>query len=291
MTTNIINKLLSLIVILFISIGSLAQNPPIDGRKKEIDSLRNILVTAKDTARINALINLSNRMKYVNSDSAIIYALQAYREAVGINYYLGAANALRRILSVYRFIGNIMEQEDYFDRITSYYGKAKEKTIIRYVHSWRGETLFAQCRFQEALKEHQRYLAEVEREAKDDKYARAWANNNIGIAFYGLGEYEKAYEHLLKSLELSLDLTDTASQITIQAYAYEAMGNLYLNFDDIETAKYYYEKSPIPIWDDQWRKIDFEAGIFLKNKNFDSALIYREKHSQYNFKTLIKEIS
>ena len=291
MTTYIISKIPSLIVVLFISISSLAQNPSIDGRKKEIDSLRHFFVTAKDTTRINALINVSNRIRYLNSDSAIIYAEQAYREAVGINYYLGAANALRRITSVYRFIGNIKGQGDYFDKIASYYGKAKEKTIIRYVHLWRGENLFAQCRFQEALNEHKRYLAEVEREARDDKYSIAWAHNNIGLAFYGLGEYEKAYEHLSKSLEVSLGLTDTASQITIQAYAYEALGNLYLNFDDIETAKYYYEKSPIPIWDDQWRKIGLEAGIFLKNKIFDSALIYREKHSQYNLNELKSSIS
>ena len=270
-----------LVVFLLLSMISTAQTSEIEGLKKEIDSLRQVLLTAKDTTRVKALIRMCARLRNFNSDSAIIYAEQAYNEAVSINYNLGAANALRNIGVVYRFIGNIKEEGNYFRRMMPYYETSNEKEVPRYVHSWVGENLYGQCRYQEALIEYRKFLAEIPRVSKNLTYDTAYAYNNIGTAYFGLGEYEKAYNYLLASLKLSLSLEDTVSKFTIQAYAYESMGDLYLNFDEIETANFYYEKSPGAKWDDQWSKIRLKANIFLNNKRYDSALVYHEKHTKH----------
>ena len=83
-----------------------------------------------------------------------------------------------------------------------------------------------------------------------------------------------------KAFDRSSKLKDPTEVTTAVGYAYEAMGDLYLKFEDFETAKYYYEKCPEMVYDDQENKTRFKVALFMAMKNFDSALVYHRKYSQ-----------
>lgn len=73
----------------------------------------------------------------------------------------------------------------------------------------------------------------------EDDYSEIQLLNNLGIAYYGLGAYEKTLEYFLKVLELEKDLDNLPSLS-------RAMNNVGIIYDEIgrlDKSAYYYEKS------------------------------------------------
>lgn len=82
-------KIKALLFLVLVSNAIMAQNA-------EIDSLRRLLQTAKDTARINILNDISCSFYHENNDSIIAYANQAYKESKQISYLKGLSVSLVR---------------------------------------------------------------------------------------------------------------------------------------------------------------------------------------------------
>lgn len=73
----------------------------------------------------------------------------------------------------------------------------------------------------------------------EDDYSEIHLLNNLGIAYYGLGAYEKTLEYFLKVLELEKDLDNLPSLS-------RAMNNVGIIYDEIgrlDKSAYYYEES------------------------------------------------
>ena len=64
-------------------------------------------------------------------------------------------------------------------------------------------------------------------------------NGSLGIAYQSVGEYDKAREHLEKSLAIHKDIGDRNGE----AASYGGLGNVYLAVGEYEKASYYNKKS------------------------------------------------
>ena len=280
------NKIKTLLFLIILSNTVMAQNA-------KIDSLKKVLETAKDTTRVNALNELSKALMQLNSDSALLITAQSYKEAEKIHFTRGMAKSCTISMNNYRNQGNAKASELENQKLIVLAEKLGDFELLAGAYSRLGENLYGQCRYNEALEAHQKSYAiqpKIQNRDLDPAYRKAYVYNNMGYAHYGAGNYEKAYQYLKQSLDISLQLRDSLSIFTIVAYCYEALGDLYLNFDDIEMAKYYYEKSPGRIWDDEWNHLSIRAQICLKKNQYDSALIYYKEYIANHLKNFSKKL-
>src|SRR5438477_3561747 len=67
---------------------------PVFAQRTKIDSLKKILPSLHDSAKVDCLNVLSLVYSYLNADTAKSYAQKAYTEASGINYSRGTAVSL-----------------------------------------------------------------------------------------------------------------------------------------------------------------------------------------------------
>ena len=77
-----------------------------------IDSLNNVLQTQKDTTRVNTLNELANAYRGLKTDTIIIIAGQAYREADKLNHKSGMARATLITMWAYLNLGNQIKVEE-----------------------------------------------------------------------------------------------------------------------------------------------------------------------------------
>src|SRR5215204_6360892 len=74
---------------------------------RRIDSLTKALNNAKDTSRVNTLNELSNTYRFINSDTGLAIAKQAYEEAKKIRHKNGMMRATRISMLTYMNRGDV----------------------------------------------------------------------------------------------------------------------------------------------------------------------------------------
>jgi len=74
----------------------------------------------------------------------------------------------------------------------------------------------------------------------DNKHGRAGVLNNIGAAYYQIGDYQNALKSCLKSIELKIEFGDDADSFM---WSYYITSFVYAVLDDFENAKNNIEKS------------------------------------------------
>ena len=289
------NKLWALTILLFFGITAAAQNTQIDSLKKSynnaiksgiadalktIDSLTDVLKNAKDTNRVNTLNNLSNAYRWTNSDTGLVISAQAFEEAKKMQFKRGMARATHISMLIYMNRGDLNKYEEYARKSIPLFQDLKNYQYLVSNYRRIGEILDQKCNYTEAISYYQKGFDLVSETGQFKSWHIVTFNIAIGNSLLKKGNFERAYEYFKKGFEESAKLKDPTEITTAVGYAYEAMGDLYRKFEDFETAKYYYNKCPDMVYDDQENKTGFKVDLFMAMKKFDSALIYYNVYAE-----------
>ncbi|MBC7935873.1 MAG: histidine kinase [Rhizobacter sp.] len=250
-----------------------------------IDSLKKIMPSLKDSNRIDCLNKLSieyfiNALAetYINvhTDTAAMYASQAYNEAVKIQYIKGIADALQNLGEIARDRGNYVAGENYFRQSIELYAKINDREKYSWAHYTMGWCLHRQCRFSEAKLIWEKaliYYIEVDNKKRQSELIRM-----ISYTYSEQGYNEKAFENLLQAIRITFKINDARGIISSP----QVMGNLYKDAGEIETALAYYQlaannaKPSNPV-----RYNHLLGQISMLMNQFDSAIYYYKKAGQY----------
>lgn len=282
--------------------------------KAVIDSLSNLLNSAKDTSKVLILNQLA--WNYRNSDlsQAIAYGEQSIALAQSIKYYRGLAEAYNMVGVVQRNIGNyskatdfyfkalqvaeqynIMQQISYsnlnlgdifkyqknYEQAVLYINKAiqsfeniKDQRGIGYGYIRLGEVYQEQGLYREALKAYEKSL-EVRISLKD-KSAIESTTNRLGNLYELMNDYPQAIKYLTQSLEIGSQINDLKSIAGTQA----DLSRLYFKQGDDDKAIEYAEQSlelgqKLDTRESIKRASQVLAEIYAKKENYQKAYYYQ----------------
>lgn len=215
-------------------------------QKKKIDSLLNILKTAKeDTNRVKALNKLGWQFKYSNPDSTILLAKQAISLAQKINFKTGLAVAYTNAGVGYDVKG------DYAKALENYFAGLKidellkNKTGIAIHYGNIGLVYREQANYPLAIDYYFKAL-KIDEEL-GNRAGISIHFNNIGLVYLDQGDAPNALEYYFKALKIDEEL---GSKNGI-GRLFGNIGNVYASQNDFVKALDYYFKA---------LKIDEELG-------------------------------
>ncbi len=233
-------------------------------KRLKIDSLKKILPSLKDTARIDCLNALSQGYIGVKTDSAKLYGLQALKEANNINYTYGQGKAYFRIaLSLWVSGMEFPAMERYSNMAIIHFKKYPNDQQLGVAYRDLGYSKWAQSSFPEAIDAMQTCL---------QLYIKAGDTADIGSIYNILGAieaergyYGNALQYLLKGIGFN------------QESNYGDLGLLYMLVGDFDTALEYLRKSLVTS-----KYANLSIGeVFFNEKKYDSALHYYRQFQQY----------
>lgn len=228
---SISKQILIFIVQVFCCAVCFAQPQTIDNLKKDLPSLR-------DTSRIDCLNALSQNYIYLQPDTAKIYALQAYTEALKINYLRGMAKAFSNCAYVEgKAIGHFPVAEDYGRKAIELYKKTNdEKGLIDAYIIW-SFSLMAQGSYDSSIIGDMKAIELCKK--INYKVMEARAITQIAINYLEGGNYAKAIEYSMEGVKVARQSKDS-DRITVSL---AIAGNLYSYAGDTKTALSYYFES------------------------------------------------
>ncbi len=184
-------------------------------QREQIDSLKKILPSLHDSARVDCLNELSDiYLKFIPPkrpvtnrnivDTAAKYAALAYEEAIKINYIHGRAESLSYKGEIENISDNFLAQEKLSLEAIALYKKTSNKKRLAETYWNLGQSLYAQSFFAEAIKN------------LDTAYAWYIKSGKVSGRYWGLstaiymesGNYEKAFELARKGLDIAIQNKD-----------------------------------------------------------------------------------
>ena len=271
-------KLKWLILFLLFHFFCLSQGNRIDSLKKLLPTLNyNIRVDCLNKLSVEYYINALPETYYnVQTDTAILFAKQAYGEAVKINYKKGLAEALQNLGEIYRDRGDFISAEKYFRQSISLFEQIHEVEKYSWAYHTLGWSLHKQCKFGEAKLAYERampYFIKVGNKEIQSRLLRL-----ISYTYSERGYNEKAFEYLLQAITITFKINDARGVISSP----EVMGNLYKDAGENETALTYYRlaaqnaKPANPV-----RYNGLMGNICMVLNQSDSAIYYYKKSHQF----------
>ncbi len=245
-------------------------------KRSTIDSLKIILLTAKDISRVNCLNKLSPLYLLISTDTAYKYASEAYIEAEKNNFVKGMGDAVLNLEGIATIKGDWITAEKYCRQAIHLYEKTQALNKLNDAYIMLGYCLFSESNYTEARAMYEKaslYFFNI-----DDNKKQALICRFIGKTYYEQGYYEKAFEYFLNARKLGSKIkypTTTGSLPGIMA-AYLHIGKIYKDAGDYKTAMIYYRKVAQDAKENEIPE-DYYAMMgemsFLQNK-WDSALHY-----------------
>ncbi|MDQ6763593.1 MAG: histidine kinase [Bacteroidota bacterium] len=266
------------------------------GPEQNIDSLRRVLPSLKDTARIDKLNELSS-FYIVNDqkDSAEHYATIGYQEAKKLNYIHGMAVYFCCKSQMARhFYDDFVESEALGKESLRWYEQTGNKEGMANTYYFLCAAAFAQSKFEEAIGySEKRYLnAKQNRNQSEMMSALGYISGIYGQT----GDYEKAFLYKQRTYDFFLkakNKIEISSSLYGIAQLYELTGDypnalIYfrrvLQMDDEET-----RKQRIASDEDIWFKMEL-AEVFSHLQQFDSAWHYYQSFKPSKDKTVYMRV-
>ncbi|HRH51378.1 MAG TPA: histidine kinase [Panacibacter sp.] len=230
-----------------------------------------------DTVRINCLNELGfeysnpywSKSKYVRTDSALFYTLQAQKESQQLKYALGIGTAFQNIAFVEEEYGDFIKSEYYAKLAIPIFEKENRQIELNRAKINLGWYFFHQGKYQEAMEIYQKELPFYQT-IKDTEHV-AMIFLLMGLNLTSQGYYEKAFEYFQKNFNTQ----KKANGILDILYSPERRADLYLGAGDTANALLYYRKvaahaSEHNIILDYSSVI--KSTIYTLQKQYDSAL-------------------
>jgi tetratricopeptide (TPR) repeat protein len=239
-------------------------------QRARIDSLKKVLPTLYDSARVDCLNALSEAYLKVNEperpvqyrniigDTAANYAKLAYEEAVKINYTHGIAESLSYKGEIETFSQNFPVQERLSREAIDLYRRTANKKGIAEAYYILSHALYAESEFAEAIKN------------LDTAFYWYKKNGDTNGMFYTLtiahwvynaaGDYEKCFELARKCLDMAIQINNDSFKKDVSV----EIAYLFAAIEDYEKALEYL------------RKVNGRgnAEIFIATGQYDSAKYY-----------------
>jgi tetratricopeptide (TPR) repeat protein len=266
--------ILCLNVLLLVGISSFAQ-------QEKIDSLKKVLPSLVDTARIDCLLNLCTQYVFLEvsvghlhqpyRDSILLLSNMAYDESKRLNHFNGMARSfISRAALKNHFLADYPAMEELARESLKWFALTGNKKLIE-IAAWQvGFSLAMQDKLEEGLVYFQEAYDWAEKNGNIN-----WMYMSIGPGYEyyrDRGEYEKAFETFKKEQELDLKFKghiDTSTEKYILAELYRRIG------DNAAALNYYREfVKRIDLKNDNiWYRISYPE-LFALNDKMDSALYY-----------------
>ena len=209
-----------------------------------IDSLKKKLFFLQDSGRVNCLNKISieyyinalpQTYNHVQTDSARLFALEAYDMAEKIHYTNGIADALQNLGEIARDRGEYHSAENYIRKAI----KLFEKINVSDKFSWSaltlGWSLHVQCKFMEAKAAYEKAMPYYLRTGNKEKQAMLY--RLISYTYSARGYNEKAFENMLKAIRITREISDFRGSVSSPLN----MGVLYQDAGETQTALFYYQ--------------------------------------------------
>ena len=249
-------------------------------QQKEIDSLRNVLPSLSDTARIDCLLKISFKyghinndsdvlFVYVNSDSAILYAKKALTEAKQIPYLKGMANAFENLGEMANSY-NLHDGEDYLKQAILLYDKINDLENLNWSYLWLGFYLTYECEFDKARSALEKALFYYKRSKNEAREARTYGLLSDSYSLQGY--YKKAFDYCLKYITI---IQKNNKYKTDPIATSLSLGDLYaIAGDNITALKYYRQSADYSKGYHNQLYYEIKVRISMLENNYDSALYY-----------------
>ena len=280
-----------------------AQNPKsINSDSLKIDSLKRILPSLKDTARINCLNNIGeafldrNDYKFKRKvDSALVYAEIANHEATKTGYKYGIAKSLLEFCSGFKLYSfhnrnnridnaaNFSKWGVYQKQLYDIAGQIEDAEIWGRTYSLQSDLFSWQKKekeSQEALKNAMKWFRK-----SGDEMNEAAICTVIGYTYSANGEYENAFEYFSRALQIGKKLSSNAGPVDFSTeelvnYGLMNMADMYVAAGDYESALNFIREGMQ--FDaklnasNKWGLEEQLANLFLGSGQYDSAFYYLE---------------
>ncbi len=206
--------------------------------QKELDSLTQILTTAKhDTTKLKMYLKIGDLYEYSMPDSALIY----------LNKLLDVADSNRDkeiIALCYNHLGIVYQNFGKYQLAIDYYTKAKKinketdnKVGLGGNFVNIGLIYYYQGNYDKALEFYHKSLKISDK--MGDARLKSVSLSNIGLVYFEQSEYKKAIDYYQQSLKIDLE----SNNINGTANTYLSLGNVYGEKGNLDTALYYFEKA------------------------------------------------
>ena len=265
-------KFIRVILFLLIPLVSLSQS-------KQIDSLKKVLLFSKGTLKIDCLNKLSSayfinalneNYDYVQTDTARLFALDAYEKAVLLNYNMGMAQALQNLGEIERDRNNFFAAEEYLRKALSLFEKMHAVKEMSWSYFTLGWSLYCQCKFLKAKDCYEKslpYYLDTENKEKQTMLYRM-----ISYTYRSQGYNEKAFEYMLASNRITQKINDFRGSVSSP----QELASLYDDAGQYETSLAYYrlaaQKAKLKNQPVRFNRI---MGYISASRNqFDSAIYY-----------------
>ncbi len=246
--------------------------------QQKIDSLKRILFSLQDTARIDYLNELSYTYTLISKqDSAVHYATSAYEEAKRVGYTHGIGESISRKAGIVQhFENNFLKEEELAKESLHFFDKTSNKKNIEILYDQLAFARFAQSFYDEAIgylqKEYECY------KKAGDEYGMGQAISFIGAIYVNKGDYDKGFDFQQQNLQLALKYSNEA---WIKG-ALTGIGQLCLRIEDYPSALHYYREVLQNVTpedsiyqgkgeDNTWIQMEF-AETYTHLYQYDSAL-------------------
>jgi tetratricopeptide (TPR) repeat protein len=196
--------------------SALAQN------QAQIDILLSKLKTAKDTARVTVLNDLSFEYHTFEPAKALDYSTQALEIAQPLNYTLGIANSLRHLGLAHQSNLDYLQAQKYFHLALALVEKLNDQLGLARCLNSIGDVYKARKSYKEAIKKYKRAVEIFEK--LGERKGTIDVLSNIAEVYHSLAKYDNALTFATKSLDLAREIGTTegveqASLILSEAYA------------------------------------------------------------------------
>ena len=245
-----------IISLLLLAGAAKPQTPRADTARKRVDSIE------------RGLLDEVSRRDYGITDKAALNATLALEASRKIGYDHGTAVALTcEALIVKAQVNDFLRSEKLAREALDFYGRTDDKNAITLAYYALGFSLFAQSRFDEALRNIDQAIA----------YARR-AGNQVGevnlLSLKGedyreRGDYGKAFDIILECLRQAEAMHDT-SLIHEQ---YKILAGMFVQIEDYSAAEKYFRLALGPDHLDPW-DLNVYAELLTRQHKYDSALYY-----------------
>lgn len=276
-----------LITALLLAFHLQAQSQKLNRDSLRIDSLKKILPSLRDSARIDCLNALSEESSFYQfpnnknykllGDSVIFFASKAYEEAKKIGYKNGIATSLLNLATGEKYKGNMVASGTYIDQAFPIAENIQNDKLLGYIWMWRGTIMKKdEAKYLEYTKKALEYF-----EKANYITGQAEAATWLCVVYSEKGKYEEGLEYCQKSFSATQKRTAKNiewANILVQ-FSIANMAQLYKAAGDYETALIYYAQGTQNAKENNtiWTMEQEMGDLFYRIGKYDSAIIYFQR--------------
>jgi serine phosphatase RsbU (regulator of sigma subunit) len=203
----------------------------------ETDSLRNYLLTAKDTNKVKALLKLSRILETSDLEKAYSTLYDALKYSREIHYEKGEIDALIGLAVISNYQSKSSKADSFLQAALPIALKSGNRSLEGNIYNNMGMSYYDKFDYQKSLQYYLRALTIFEELNQENKYTSTL--NNIANLYYTLKQYDKALNYHFQSLSISKRLGEK----TKVASSLYNMGLVYLDKGDPLKALGYFQQS------------------------------------------------